>query len=258
MTSGNGRKWAWVYAFIGAINALAAVYHIVAAGPRSTYFHVFLYAVISFTASGIILSVAHRHYKNPLPNRRYGRLNTWFIAGGVFSTAVAVVTLYIGSDMVTQVELIETSQLLLGIGLAAGFLIGTFEAESLENADAAARADTLEEERERLKVVNDLLRHYVLNGASIIGGYAGRLESAKAGEQSESATVIKERADEMATIVDNIGVLTTIEWGDSKKVAADIGAAIREGFTASMARAKRCTCLTISRGWLRMRGTRRP
>lgn len=227
----DGQKWAWVYAVIGVLVAMAAVYHVLTEEPRTPFFHVFSYVFVSFTASGVIVYGANRHYRDPLPSYRYWRLNIWLVGGAAFIVAIGVVSLYIGSQFITTNEFVESSQLMAGVGLAIGFVIGSFEAWSLENAEAAARAETLEAERERLALLNELLRHYVLNGASVIGGFAERLESSPTREQPDAATVIKDRAEDMANIVDNIGVLTRTEWGDGNEVEADIGAEIREHFS---------------------------
>lgn len=231
MRSIGGRTWAWLYALIGSVLAGTAISHLLTDHHHVPLFHILAYVSILLMGSGILLYGAYRHYQRPLPTGRYWRINVWIVGGVVFVTAIGILSLYIGSETVTGEELIESIYLLLGTGAAIGFLIGSFEAESLENAEAAARAVALEAERERLQLLNELLRHYVLNGVAVIDGYAAELESITSEAETESVAIIRDRAADMENIVSKMGVLMKTEWEGGQEVAADIGATIREQFS---------------------------
>lgn len=117
-------------------------------------------------------------------------------------------------------------------GLAAGLLIGTNEARALSNAEAAARATILESERERLELLNDLLRHYVLNGLTVINGFAQQIESGESQDQQEAGEVIQKHASDVANLVDQLGVLTKTDWDRREICEADIIAEIETSASA--------------------------
>jgi hypothetical protein len=174
------------------------------------------------------------HYRDPFPAAMYPRITAWIVGGGLTSTGMGAVSLYVGSEVVTAVELLESLHLLATMGLFLGLVFGTLEARVTESADAAARAETLEAERERLRILNDLLRHYVLNGVSVIGGRADLLADEVGPEAEESAQVIRDRANRIADIVERISILTKTQWRTETEIRADLEPVFR--------RAVRDTC----------------
>ena len=138
------------------------------------------------------------------------RLAAWMGGGAVVFLGVGVVTVYLGSAVVEGHELLEVFHVNGAVGLFVGLVMGVLEARGIDRAEAAAReaarADALQEERRRSEKLNDLLRHYVLNGVSIIDGYAATL--ADRGVDDEAIDVIRNRAENMAVLVQNVDALT--------------------------------------------------
>lgn len=138
------------------------------------------------------------------------RLAKWMGVGAVVFLGVGVVTVFLGSNVVEGHELLEVFHVNGSVGLFVGLVMGVLEARGIDRAEAAAReaarADALREERRRSEKLNDLLRHYILNGVSIIDGYAATL--ADRGVEGEAIDVIRKRADNMGVLVQNVDAFT--------------------------------------------------
>lgn len=218
----TGRTWARLYAGLGVAVFLLSLLHLGVQHGRMPIFHQLLFGSLMTAISLGLIGGAVWHSRNPFPGERYHRINAWSLGGAVVVSALGIASLYVGSQVVTRVELLESIQVMGSLGLALGFGFGTMEARVVETADMAARAETLETERERLEILNDLLRHYVLNGISVIVGHADQLEANTNGQNRESASIIARRADRIAHLVERISVLTKTEWRHEAVVEADI------------------------------------
>lgn len=223
-------RWGWVYSTIGVTLILLTFIHVGFLSPVHTATHKVIFGVFAGGASVAFLYGAYWHLQNPLQRDRYWRLNAWVISGTVFIITIGMISLYIGSDFVTETELLESVHLTGTVGLSLGLAFGTLEARILEQERAAAEAETLENERQRLTLLNDLLRHYVLNGTTIILGYTETLKEEVPGDDTDALDVIQERASLMSNVVSHISVLTKTPWERSEVTNADIEAILRNRF----------------------------
>ncbi|WP_121743989.1 sensor histidine kinase [Natronorubrum halophilum] len=101
----------------------------------------------------------------------------------------------------------------VALGAGIGLLIGCIEARTIERSLAAERASLrathLEEQREFLDYLNSILRHEVLNAATIINGYASLLhqEAATTDQHRRWAEIVIDESEEMSTVIDDVQVL---------------------------------------------------
>lgn len=218
----TGRTWARVYGGLGVAIFLVSLLHMTISHTQSSAYHKLIFGLLMAVISVGLIGGAIWHYRNPFPADRYRRINVWSLGGIVVVTALGLASLYVGSELVTPVELSESIQVMGSMGLALGLGFGTMEARVIETADMAARAETLETERERLEILNDLLRHYVLNGISVIAGHADQLEANTTGQNRDSARIIATRSDRIAHLVERISVLTKTEWRRETEVDAGL------------------------------------
>lgn len=148
------------------------------------------------------------------------------VVGGVvlggFILAVVVVQ---GGSLVDSVPLVV---FLTGVGCIAGVLVGTNRAQSRR---AREQARAVREERERLRFLNHLLRHNVLNKANIIKGKAGLAATDAEGEVPHLDTITDETED-MVDLIESIRVLVDAASGHTERRAVDLSADLRAEVTA--------------------------
>ncbi|EMA41625.1 sensor histidine kinase [Halobiforma nitratireducens] len=94
-------------------------------------------------------------------------------------------------------------------GTLGGFAVGYVEARAIqrevEAAAARARAEQLEEEREMLGYLNDLLRHEVFNSTQIIGGHASLLLEDDHDDRSrDRLETIRRESESLGDVIDDV------------------------------------------------------
>ncbi|MFC7045765.1 sensor histidine kinase [Halobacteriaceae archaeon GCM10025711] len=96
------------------------------------------------------------------------------------------------------------------IGAGAGALTGITRAQAVRSARHAERArtaaDLAEQERKRLRYLNHVLRHHVLNGMNVIRGHADRLDR-QVGANHEDVEPILRRSERIVELVQNVRTL---------------------------------------------------
>ncbi|MXV62921.1 GHKL domain-containing protein [Natronorubrum sp. JWXQ-INN-674] len=109
----------------------------------------------------------------------------------------------------------------VALGVGVGLLVGCIEGRAIERALTAERAvieaEYVEEQRDSLDYLNSILRHEVLNTATIINGYASLLanEAPELNDQSRRwAEIVIEESEEMSTVVDDVRVLLETTEGE--------------------------------------------
>ncbi|ELZ22857.1 integral membrane sensor signal transduction histidine kinase [Haloterrigena salina JCM 13891] len=101
----------------------------------------------------------------------------------------------------------------VSLGAGVGLLVGCLEGRAIERTLAAERAslraEHLAEQREYLDYLNGILRHEVLNTATIINGYASLLreEAATTDQQRRWAEIVIDESEEMSTVIDDVRIL---------------------------------------------------
>lgn len=223
------RRWGLGIVALGVAVSLSGGWHLLRSPITDhSVLHPVIDAVLVVGAGLGIIYAARWHVNDPLPAERYPRLTGWIAGAGLLTTGLNVITLYIGSEVISPMELGEASHVGLSVGLLVGTLVGTIEAQAIVNAEAAAKADTraraLREERNRLEELDDLLRHYILNGVCIIEGYAGELRPAVEGTEREDALdAITDQATRMVTLVEHIDGLTADATASTATGDVDLG-----------------------------------
>lgn len=202
----------------------------------------FLYLELHITTSGLywigvgstivvgggIVYGARWMARSGLSPSRYPRIGYWCLAG-----LVAYLLLNIGFIATMPGLLWEdiVSWLRWAVVLGAGFgmAIGVFEARSIEQAIAADRAERqaeyLEEQRDNLELLNEVLRHDIRNNLAVINGYTDLLDE-HVDEEGEAylATVAASTGDAIAltqTARDLADVILQSEPEDQQVSLAD-------------------------------------
>ncbi|AEH36149.1 sensor histidine kinase [Halopiger xanaduensis] len=122
----------------------------------------------------------------------------------------------------------------VALGAGVGLLIGCIEARAIERSlaaeRAALRAAHLEEQRDYLDYLNTVLRHEVLNAATVINGYASllRREAATTDQHREWAEIVMDESDEMATVIDDVRVLLRTTDGEWTVEPVDVSRVLRD------------------------------
>ena len=226
----RGPQWAIGYGVLALAFVVLAASHLVVLRPHANGLHKLLYATLALLASGVILFDARRHRREPFSPERYPRINAWVLVAALFVCAAGVVSLYVGSHRVEALEFLESVQLLLHVGVAVGLRLGTVEAAALDKAAAVARSRTQAAERERREQLLGLLRHYVLNGLTVVEGFAERLEADLEDPQREWAAIVRRRAATTADVMTNAGFLLRREGGDAAIQSVALGEFLQEEF----------------------------
>jgi signal transduction histidine kinase len=138
---------------------------------------------------------------------RYARVLGWCLGGAAGFLGINGLSMVL-FPAPTLAGNVGWAHFALNTGAVVGFAVGYVEARSIqrevEAAAATVRAERLEDERELLTYLNDLLRHEVLNSSQIIGGHAAlvRTECADPDVRDRLETIEHESADLAAVIED--------------------------------------------------------
>lgn len=186
--------------------------------------------LLTVGGSGLgLLVLGLRNADAQTPETASLRLGAWMGGSALVFLGVGVVTVFLGSETVQASELVEVLHVNGSVGLFVGYVMGLLEARGLATAERAAkeeaRADALDAERERSEKLNDLLRHYILNGVAVIDGYAATIGSADPDHESNVA-VIRDRAESMSLLVKNVHALTVDDHPDVG--AVDLQGSLRD------------------------------
>lgn len=151
---------------------------------------------------------------------RYPRVAGWLLGGlaGFLLINLALIAAIPTEPFAMVVAWIRWA---VALGAGIGLLVGCIEARAIERSLAAERAALqaahLEEQRDYLDYLNSILRHEVLNTATIINGYASllRQEAASTDQQRRWADIVVDESEEMSTVIDDVRILlqsTDGEW----------------------------------------------
>lgn len=159
---------------------------------------------------------------SPLSPSRYPRVVGWCLGGAaafLFLNVVLMVTLPAQSWIVN----VSWARWAIAFGAGIGLLTGCIEGRAIERAltaeREALRTEHLEEQRDYLDYLNSILRHEVLNAATIINGYATRVleEEESLDDRSQQwLEIVVEQSEEMSTVIDDVRVLLQTTDGDHR------------------------------------------
>ncbi|MFB6134176.1 MAG: sensor histidine kinase [Halanaeroarchaeum sp.] len=226
------RLWAVAFAALGVFATGWGASHLLTDLRDTRIGHVAVVLLFLVAAGLAILYWSAWLYANPLPAERYPRVAAWMLATGVVFSSVGVVTTYAGSVTLTGGELAEVLGLGSTYGLATGLLLGIYEARLLESREAAARSAALEQEREFLVQLQDVMNHYLLNAVSVIDGRAELLQRETSEDAEASIEAIRDEAAKIETVVEQLEHLT-VTFDPETVVVDDLAGVVGEAFDAA-------------------------
>ncbi|PCR92051.1 sensor histidine kinase [Natrinema ejinorense] len=197
-----------------ALVLLCEIVLVFSADPRSVDTASFLAGAV--TTVPFLVGIAYAGYwlrSSVLSASRYPRIAGWCLGGlaaFLFINLVLIVTMPAESWIVAA----SWIRWAVAFGAGIGLLIGCLEGRAIERAltaeRAALRTEHLEEQRDYLDYLNGILRHEVLNTATVINGYASRVleeESTLDDHSREWLEIVIDHSEDMSTVIDDVRVL---------------------------------------------------
>jgi signal transduction histidine kinase len=165
---------------------------------------------------------------------RYPRIAWWFLGGLAVFLSVNV-PLMVVIPTGSWALIWAWARWAVALGAGTGLLVGCIEGRAVERALTAERTalqtEHLEEQRDYLDYLNGILRHEVLNTATIINGYASRVLEAESSLDDRSRRwleIVIDESEAMSTVIDDVRVLLQTTEGsyrpervDAARVLAD-------------------------------------
>ena len=178
----------------------------------------------------------HRLARSGIDADRYGRILQWCVGSTIVSLAIngLVMAFFPWPSLAGIVSWIHWS---VNAGTAVGLLVGYVEARAIqrevEATAAAVRAEQLEEDRELLTYLNDLLRHEVLNSTQIISGHASLLleEGDEPERNRDRLETIARESEALTEVIDDIRAMLTATQTSEFRAAVDLGEILRDELT---------------------------
>lgn len=152
------------------------------------------------------------------------RISVWNLLGVVVLGSVMVVNLLYQGQLGTALqEPAFTTANLLALGAAAHVIIGFYDARRV-------RAEQLAKERQKIAVLNRVIRHNLRNSATVLQGHGDILaESVEDESLVRSAEVISQHAATIGSLAENAKrVIQVYERGVSDVCPRDVGAVVHE------------------------------
>ena len=164
---------------------------------------------------------------------RYPRAAKWLSAGlvGFLAVNVPIMVMWGPTD---SSFLVGWSRWAASVGANFGLLIGIVEARAITRERAAERAAVRAEEaearKEWLDYMNSLLRHEVLNTATVIAGYAAVLEEEYADDPRavEYLGTIRRQGRSMTSVIRDVRVLLKATGDDAQLEPTNVGDVVTE------------------------------
>lgn len=220
----RSRRWgAWVVVALGTALAVAAVEHfLIAAAEGRIVFAVLEISLLLGLAYGVAYA-GYWLYHTEFDSEQVWRVAVWSVLGVIGTGAIGV---WVFVNQFWQNQAIGNT-LVFGIatlaaGAAGGVLVGIKEVRARAKAAEAAR------QREDLYVVNELLRHHVLNGAQVILGRSMTLEPHVDEEGADQLTAIRAQTERISELVEDLGTLTGALSGRTTTAPIDLPEMLRE------------------------------
>lgn len=187
---------------------------------------------IAVPAVGLVWG-GYRLERSQIGVGRYCRVVYWTTAVGLGFLAInlAMIVLFPWYSFAGDVA---WAHFAVNIGAVAGFTFGFIEARAIqrevEATAAAVRAERLEDEREVLTYLNDLLRHEVLNSAQIINGHASLILEETSGEHRHRSSLetIDRESEALTDVIDDVRAMLNASQTRDPTTSVDLSALVRE------------------------------
>lgn len=206
-----------VVTLIGVLLAALGSWHVLESGVGGAHVEaawtVFINVLLPLLAVGFVL------YFDPWTEGIDLVVARWVVGGIVALTLLGAWASYeslLAGDLLAA----RPTFLLAGnLGILFGAVAGINRARARRNAALARRERA---QREGLVTLNHLLRHHVLNGMTIIDGYADELRQEGASE--DHVDVIERQSDRVVTLVENVQTLVQSVSGTTDVTPIDLAA----------------------------------
>ncbi|ADB59084.1 integral membrane sensor signal transduction histidine kinase [Haloterrigena turkmenica DSM 5511] len=196
--------------------------------PTFVFRGVFLVGVITTIPFLVGIAFGGRWLRtSDLSPARYPRVVGWLL-GGLVGFLFVNLALIVTMPTESWVQAVSWIRWAIALGAGIGLLVGCLEGRAIERTLAAERAslraEHVEEQREYLDYLNGILRHEVLNTATIINGYASLLyeEAATTDQQRRWAEIVIAESEEMSTVIDDVRILLQSADGELQLEAIDL------------------------------------
>lgn len=205
------------------------------------------------TATGFALSIVStgipslglgwggvRLARSDVDAHRYARVCKWCFGGAIGFLAINLPTMIV-FPWYDLAGTISWAHFAVTTGAVGGFAVGYVEARAIqrevEATAATVRANQLEDERELLTYLNDLLRHEVLNSAQIIGGHATLLrEECDDDRVRDRLTTIERKSDDLIDVIEDVRAMLNANRGPETAAVVDLTDVIEDQVAAYRAR----------------------
>lgn len=191
------------------------------------------FVTIGVPALGLVWG-GYRLERSEIGTGRYRRIVNWCFGGalGFLAINALVIAFFPWHNLAGNVAWAHFS---LNSGAVGGFAVGYVEARAIqrevEATVADVRASQLEEEREVLTYLNDLLRHEVLNSAQIIGGHASLLLEDADDERREHLETIDRESDALTDVIDDVRAMLNANRDPEQAGVVDLGEVLDDELT---------------------------
>jgi len=217
------RLGAWVVAAIGMVLAVASLEYFFLEISNG---NLALVAIEISLLLGIAYGLAYGGYwlvNQDFGHRELCRIAGWCLLGlvgtGSIGTWVFVNQVWQGNPLQNPAAFGLAT---LSVGAAGGVLVGINEVRARSRASEATR------QREHLYVMNELLRHHMLNGIQIVLGHVEQLEDHVDEDGVEHLAAIRHRTHRLANLVEDASDLTSTLSGESSSRPVDLTAVLRQ------------------------------
>lgn len=234
----TGRTWRWIPLVVAAIGPLA----VLAAVVEFAFFRpAFLRMAIAPNEAGqLVLNgvfmgafvLAGYWMAGPaIDPARYRRIGSWFFGGLLGALGLTLLLIGIVPAATLQANVAWTRYTAV-FGAFGGLVIGIIEARSIDRAHAAERTiaqkEFAETQREWFDYLNGLLRHEILNKATVIEGHAVlAAERIEDDDAIKSLETIRRQAEHMTRVISDVRMLTDTPTA-TDPVPVDLAAVLGE------------------------------
>lgn len=209
------------------------VYDVIAdEGPLTTFPELFesINILVAGTSIALLLYGAVWLRRTDLPEEENWRVGVWCAAAFVGSAAVvAFLQVHWLLDGVAPPRqwLVEQYLVAVGVGAVGGLLVGVNDARRVQSRRTVAT------QRDAFAVVNEFLRHQVLNGMQVVVGYTDLLAAHVDEDHREYVEGIDERGEDITALVRRVNVMMRSISGETELGAVELAPVVEAEVAAA-------------------------
>lgn len=172
---------------------------------------------------GTLIYGAHWLARSHLSETSKWRVGFW-CAGGFVGAAILVT--FLQADWLVEGVapprqwLIQQYFVATGAGAVSGLLVG------INNAQVVEHRNELQRQRDAFTVVNEFLRHHVLNGMQVVQGYTNYLHDRVDEPDRDYLDRVEAHGEDIVGLVQRVNALMTSIAGETATVPMDLSAVV--------------------------------